>query len=68
MWTLAANIKGPQGDPGAVTGIPDPLILNEIHANVTLYIDDKLRYVATPAGGNLEWYNGTAWVTQATYP
>ena len=67
-WTNVGNIKGPKGDPGDVAGIPDPLVLNEMHANNTLYINGKLRWVATPAGGELQWFNGTAWIPQQTIP
>jgi hypothetical protein len=67
-WANVGNIKGPQGDPGAVTGIPDPLTLNVMTANNTLNINGKLRIVTTSTGGQVETFDGTSWTVQQAWP
>jgi hypothetical protein len=62
-WVQTGNIQGP---PGTFTGsIPDPLVLNEIHAGVTLYVGSHARFVALVNGVRLEVMDGTgAWIPQ----
>lgn len=63
-WELVANIKGADGS----ADIPDPLVLDEIKANDTFYINGRMRFVSITNGGRLEVQNGSGtWIPQAEW-
>jgi hypothetical protein len=49
--------------------VPDPLVLNEIHAGQLLYVGNKMRFVGMGNGGRLEVLgsDGVTWTIQSQW-